>query len=135
MQIGFILSLIFAILIAVFAVQNSTIVLVDFLFIQVEISQAIVILVSAALGAVIVTLLGIIRQIKLTLKNKELNKKVETLENIKAELENRIEEILEEIVKTEKQKEEPKLDEMNLETMENGDKETEKIKEENGVDI
>lgn len=94
MQIGFILSLIFAIIIAIFALQNGDKVTVDFLFADIEVSQAIVIFVSAALGAIIVTILGFIRQVKLSLKIKEQAKRISVLENEKQNMEHRIDEIL-----------------------------------------
>lgn len=90
MQIGFIFSLIFAIIIAVFALQNGEIVTIDFIFTNVKISQAIVIFVSAALGAIIVAILGAIRYIKLGIRIKEQNKKIKTLENANKELKDRI---------------------------------------------
>lgn len=96
MEIGFIFSLIFAILVAVFALKNADSVLIDFFFAKVQVSQAIVIFVSAALGAVIVTILGFVRQLKLSLKIKEQVKKIKKLEEEKTLLENRIEEIISE---------------------------------------
>ena len=96
MEIGFIFSLIFAILVAVFALKNADSVLIDFFFAKVQVSQAIVIFVSAALGAVIVTILGLVRQLKLSLKIKEQVKKIKKLEEEKTLLENRIEEIISE---------------------------------------
>ncbi|WFD08878.1 LapA family protein [Tepidibacter hydrothermalis] len=92
MQFGFIISLIFAILVAVFAIQNSGIVAISFLFAKFNISQALVILISAALGAVIVMLLGFIKQIKLKLKIKEQSKKIKSLEEENKLFNNKIEE-------------------------------------------
>lgn len=94
MQAGFILSLFFAIVVALFALKNANSVLIDFIFAEIEVSQAIVIFVSAALGAVIVMLLGLVRQIRLSIKIKEQGKKIESLETQKIDLENRIEELL-----------------------------------------
>ncbi|WP_069649396.1 LapA family protein [Caloranaerobacter ferrireducens] len=96
MEIGFIFSLIFAILVAVFALKNADSVMIDFFFAKVQVSQAIVIFVSAALGAVIVTILGLVRQLKLTLKIKEQVRKIKKLEEEKTLLESRIEEIISE---------------------------------------
>lgn len=90
MQIGFILSLIFAILISAFALKNSDQVTIDLFFTTKEVSQAIVILVSTAFGAVIIMILGLIRQIRLTFKIKEQEKKIKMLENEKAELEMKV---------------------------------------------
>ncbi|KAJ49551.1 putative integral membrane protein [Clostridium tetanomorphum] len=80
MQIGFIISLIFAILIAIFAIQNSAIISVNFLFTKIEISQALIIFISVILGAVIVMLLGLKREYNLKRSNKLLNKKIEDIE-------------------------------------------------------
>jgi uncharacterized integral membrane protein len=74
MQFSFILSLIFAILVAAFALLNSSTTIINLIFTKVETSQALVILFSAALGALIVYLLNIFRQIKSSMKIKELEK-------------------------------------------------------------
>lgn len=81
MQVGFILSLVFAILVTVFALQNSEVVDVNFLFANVPVSQALVIFISAALGAIIVTILGLFRQFKLSRKIKEQNKDISKLKS------------------------------------------------------
>lgn len=92
MQFGFIISLIFAILVAVFAIQNSGSVVISFMFAEFNISQALVILVSAALGAIIVMLLGFVKQIKLKLKIKEQLKRIKSLEEENKLHNNKIEE-------------------------------------------
>ena len=79
MQWGFILSLVFATLVAIFALRNANEVLIDFLFGKVNISQALVIFISAILGAVIVAIMGGIRNLKLKKEVRELNKKLELL--------------------------------------------------------
>src|SRR5699024_10002935 len=86
MQINFILSLIFATLIAVFALKNGDKVLIDFLFAKVNVSQAIVIFISAILGAVIVAVLGSIRNIKLKKEIKDLKNKLAEVEDEKDNL-------------------------------------------------
>lgn len=93
MQAGFIVSLFFAIVVAVFALKNGSSVNIDFLFAKIQVSQAIVIFVSAALGAVIVTILGLVRQVKLTMNLKEQGKLITSLENEKQLLESKIEEL------------------------------------------
>ncbi|WP_051531033.1 LapA family protein [Clostridiisalibacter paucivorans] len=93
MQIGFIFSLILAIGVTIFAVQNADSVMINFLFTKVKVSQALVIFISAAIGAIIVTFLGMIRQFKLSMKVKELNKKVNNLETEKGDLEFKVEEL------------------------------------------
>ena len=86
MQLVFVLSLVFAIIIAVFALNNGEKVTIDFLFSTKEVSQALVILVSTAFGAVIVAVLGLVAQIKLSLKVKEQGKQIKTLQEEKDEL-------------------------------------------------
>lgn len=80
MQFGFILSLIFAIFVTVFAIQNSSIITVNFLFAKIEISQALIIFISVILGAVIIMLLGLKREFSLKRSNKQLNKKLDEIE-------------------------------------------------------
>ena len=77
MEKGFIFSLIFAAIVAVFALNNGDKVLIDFLFTKVEISQAIVIFASAILGAVTVSILGGVKHLKFKKEIKELNKKID----------------------------------------------------------
>ena len=93
MQIGFIFSLFFAIVIAIFALQNGESVSIDFIFTKIKVSQAIIIFVSAALGAIIVTILGTIRQVKLKFKIKEQTKKIKTVEESNSQLQERIVEL------------------------------------------
>ena len=97
MEKGFIFSLIFAAIVAVFALNNGDKVLIDFLFTKVEISQAIVIFASAILGAVTVSILGGVKNLKFKKEIKELNKKIDSIEeereNLKLLLEERGNEI------------------------------------------
>lgn len=97
MEKGFILSLIFAAIVAIFALSNADKVLIDFLFIKVEISQAIVIFISTLLGAVIAALLGVFRTIKYKREIRELKKErepiFEELEDLKDLVNDREEEI------------------------------------------
>lgn len=79
MEIRFIISLLFAIIVAVFAIQNAGSVEINFLFAKFTISQAVVILASAIVGALIVLLLSLIKQIKQNMKIKQLNKEIEAL--------------------------------------------------------
>lgn len=81
MQKNFIISLVFAIIVAVFAIQNSNNINVNFLTFTFTTSQAVIIFISALLGGIIASLFGLIREFKLKRTNKELNKKVVELEN------------------------------------------------------
>ncbi len=82
----FVLSLFFAVIVAIFAVQNANTADVRFLHLQLTISQALVILVSAIIGAVTVFLLSIIRFFKLKKKMKELNKVIINLKEENVQL-------------------------------------------------
>lgn len=86
MQIWFIISLLFAIFVAFFALLNSDPVSIRLLWKTYEFSQAIVILGSAAGGAIIVAFLGVFRYIGSGLKIRELQNKVKKLEKEKDEL-------------------------------------------------
>jgi len=76
MQFTFIFSLIFAVIVAVFALLNPGTVTVNVLFTNFQTSQAVVILFSAFLGAILVYLLDLVKKIKSGFKNKELEKKL-----------------------------------------------------------
>lgn len=80
MPIAFIFSLLFSILVVVFALQNSGSVTINVLTEQYTMSQAIVILISAIFGAIIVLLLSMVKQIKSSFKSHNLTGKVNKLE-------------------------------------------------------
>ena len=86
MEKGFILSLFFAAIVAIFALKNGDKVLIDFLFTKVEISQAIIIFGSAILGAVTVSILTTMKNIKFKKEIKELNKKINSIQEEKDDL-------------------------------------------------
>lgn len=72
MQIWFIFSLVFSLVVAYFAVLNSNLVTITFLGVNYELAQSAVILVSAVFGAAIATFLGSFSRIKSNLKTREL---------------------------------------------------------------
>ena len=74
MQKNVVFSLIFAIVIALFAVLNSASVPVRLFITTVEMSQAVVILVSATIGAVIMYILNIVQILSLKKQIKKLKK-------------------------------------------------------------
>lgn len=78
-QFMFIVSLVFAIIIAIFALTNSSPVVINLFFYRFTASQALIILISAALGAIIVTFLGIVRYIRLKSQIKALHKENDEL--------------------------------------------------------
>ena len=79
-QFMFIVSLVFAILVTIFALTNASPVVIHLFLYEFTASQALVIFISAALGAVIVTSLGVVRYIKLRGQIKVLHKANEELE-------------------------------------------------------
>ncbi|MGB9780082.1 LapA family protein [Caldanaerobacter sp.] len=81
-----ILVLIFAIIVAVFAISNSGPVDISFLYWHYSMSQALVILLSAAIGAITVGIIGIIGQIRYSTTIKGLNNRIKELEKEKEEL-------------------------------------------------
>lgn len=123
MPLAFIFSLLFSVLVVIFALQNSANVTINFLFVEQTISQAIVILISAIFGAIIVLLLSMLQQIKLNMKIRNLTKTVNkfeeeailekekeaSLDRERLEEENRILRENEEIVNSERLAEEDRL--------------------------
>ena len=80
MRIWFVFSLLFSMLVAIFAILNSNVVLIKLYWLDYQLSQSLVILLSAFLGALTATFLGLFSQIKSTLKIRELNLVVKSLE-------------------------------------------------------
>jgi lipopolysaccharide assembly protein A len=88
----FVLSLIFAVLVALFAIQNAALVEVTFFVWHISISQALVILISAVFGAIIVMLLSLIKRIKLNSIIKGDKKTISILENENKSIKSKLEE-------------------------------------------
>ncbi|MHB8074404.1 LapA family protein [Desulfosporosinus fructosivorans] len=88
MRIWFIFSLFFSVLVAIFAVLNSNVVLIKLYWVDYQLSQSLVILFSAVLGGLITSFLGIFSKIRSTLKIRELNFAVKSLEQKIIELNN-----------------------------------------------
>ena len=89
MQIGFIVILVIAIFVAIFAIQNGTPVPVDLFLARYEMPLALVMMACIIIGAVIVLILGTSRQFKKRAENKEIKNKIKTFENEKIQSENR----------------------------------------------
>ena len=104
MPIAFIFSLLFSVLVVLFALQNSASVTINFLFVEHTMSQALVILISAIFGAIIVLLLGLVKQIQSNMKIRNLTKKINRLEE-----EDRLLKEKEDIVHVERLEEENRL--------------------------
>ena len=90
MQIGFIVILIIAIFVAIFAIQNGTPVPMDLFFARYEMPLAVIMMICLILGAVMVLILGTTRQFKKRSENKELKNRIKTLEGEKAQIETNI---------------------------------------------
>jgi len=90
MQSTFIVALIFAVLVAIFALLNGDVVTINLLFKKFEISQALVILIAAILGAISVYMMNLVNKVKSSLKMKDLTKKLKQSEMEIAALKERI---------------------------------------------
>lgn len=97
MEKNFIFALIFAAIIAIFALNNADKVMIDFIFTEVELSQALVIFLSSILGAAVMAILGSVKNYKLSKELKTVSKDLENTKeekiNLEALLEDRIKEI------------------------------------------
>lgn len=88
----FVLALVFALIVAVFALQNAGAVDISFLTMDFSISQALVILLSAVFGALTVLLLSLVRWIKSQSKIKGQTKSISALEQENKQLKMKLEE-------------------------------------------
>lgn len=91
MEKGFIILLVFAVIISLFAFSNSEKVFIDLFVTEVQMSQAIVILVSTLLGATVAAVFAGFKSLKMKKNIKDLNKKIfnmeEEIEQIKSSFE------------------------------------------------
>ncbi|TZE83507.1 lipopolysaccharide assembly protein LapA domain-containing protein [Calorimonas adulescens] len=85
-QYYIILVLIFAILVSIFAISNAAPVDINFLYWHYTISQALVILLSAATGAVAIGIVGVFGQVSHGIKVRGLNNRIKNLEKENEEL-------------------------------------------------
>ena len=79
MQKNLIITLLFSIFIALFAILNASAVPINFIFAVVDVSVALVILISASIGAIILYSMGAISKLKARKAIKEKDKMIETL--------------------------------------------------------
>ncbi len=97
MQIYLVLALLFGIVIAVFAVQNSTPVPISFLWMSLEsVAVSVLVLVSATLGALVMFLFGLGREIRLRVSRRSSQRAVRSSEQRILELETTVQRIEEE---------------------------------------
>ena len=80
MQFILVLSLLFALVVALFAMQNSSTIQVSFLTWEITTSVALVTLGAAALGAIVVGLLGSVKQVGQSLKIRNLQGRIKRME-------------------------------------------------------
>jgi uncharacterized integral membrane protein len=64
MQLGLVVGLIFGVIIAFFAVLNTDTVTLNYYFGQINASVALLVLVSAAMGALAVSVVGLVKQVR-----------------------------------------------------------------------
>lgn len=79
MQLYFILSLIASIILIIFAITNAAAVPVRIFFLQYELSLALIIFISTALGAIIATSIGLVKQFKFKKEIKKLSNENQNL--------------------------------------------------------
>jgi uncharacterized integral membrane protein len=80
-QFLFVVGLVFAVIISVFAITNADPVEINLLFTTFQASQALLVFLSAAAGAIIVVSLGLIRHLKLTGQLRTMRKENDKLRN------------------------------------------------------
>lgn len=90
MQSGFIFSLIFAVFIGLFAVRNGGPVSIDLFFTEIRLSQALVIIFSALLGALVIYFLNFFKILHFKREIKSFNKKQESVDSDMQVLNNKI---------------------------------------------
>jgi len=73
------ISMIFAFFIALFAIQNATLITINFLWYKFNLSQAVVILGSALFGILIMLPFDIVKRIRFNMKINELNNRIKKL--------------------------------------------------------
>lgn len=79
MQKNLIVTMIFSVLIAFFAILNAAAIPINLIFTRVDVSAALVILISATIGAIIVYSIDAVSKIKSRKKCKELEKNYEKI--------------------------------------------------------
>jgi uncharacterized integral membrane protein len=92
MQVAFVVALLFAIAVAVFAVQNTTPVRVSFLWLQAEqVAVSILVPVCTLMGATVTILIGIGRELRRTLALRSLRQQLAAQEQLVGELQTQLE--------------------------------------------
>lgn len=97
----FVVALIFALIVAIFAIQNAGAVEVSFLTFELNISQALVILISAIFGALAALMLSLVRWFRTKTREKNASKTINKLEQENKQLKTRLEELASKVDNTE----------------------------------
>lgn len=92
-QFLFIISLIFSGVIAFFALINGSTVTIDLFFYKLDASLALVVLASAILGAIVVTLLGLAQYIKMKIEIRKATKENQELSRNNQELTKQVKDV------------------------------------------
>lgn len=79
MQFIIVISALFALFIALFAIQNATIITINILWYNFNMSQAVIILASALFGILIMLPFDIAKRIKHSIKINDLNNRIKKL--------------------------------------------------------
>ncbi|ABS42383.1 LapA family protein [Clostridium botulinum] len=93
MRNGFVFSLVMALIVAIFAIQNAVAIPIKILLWQINFSLAIIILFSAVIGAVITGITGIKKERAIKKQNKDLLNKIEELKKANVDLLDRLEKL------------------------------------------
>lgn len=91
MQFLLIVALLFALAVAVFAVQNAEFIVVHLFSAEFETSLVVVVLAAAAAGAVMAGIVGVVRQVKSSVRVRHLQSQVAKLEREAQRLEGQVE--------------------------------------------
>ncbi|MGM0501186.1 MAG: LapA family protein [Bacillota bacterium] len=92
MRLNFIIALILSIVVASFAIVNSKVVAINLLFSTVSVSQALVIFISVAVGAIIALLFGLVKEFKLKRDLKDSKQQIKELEKENKQLKEELQE-------------------------------------------
>lgn len=112
MQFVIVISMIFAIFIAMFALQNAAIITINFLWYKFNLSQAVVILGSALFGVLIMVPFDVVKKVKHGMKTSELNNQIKRLNEELNSLKKEIKPLNEELNSSKKEIKPPSIDDL-----------------------
>lgn len=110
MQFYLICALVFSLLVAIFAIQNTEIVTIRFITYQFSVSLVLVLLGSAVAGALALYFLGLFKQVGTWFKIRQLNGRKEDLENQVKKLESKLASLENTTQDKEKEQEKPPME-------------------------